>query len=106
MPCITYVEHNGTEHSVEIASGQTLMEGAVNNEIPGIDADCGGAASCGTCLVNIAAGWGNTLPPPEPAEQAMLDAVEHGGPGSRLSCQIVVTEDLEGMMVTMPAFQV
>ena len=107
MVKITYVEHDGTEHTVDVPVGYTVMEGAVNNDIPGIDADCGGACACSTCHVYVRPDWVGKLPPPEDMELDMLDFAWQPDPErSRLSCQIRVTEDLEGLVVEMPEKQI
>jgi 2Fe-2S ferredoxin len=105
MPKITYIEHNGTRHTVDVPVGHSVMEGAVNNEIPGIDADCGGACACATCHVYVEPAWLERLPPREEMEQSMLDFAIEPDACSRLSCQIKVTEDLDGLVVRMPRTQ-
>ena len=112
MPKITYITHDGKTHTVEVALGWTVMEGAVKNRIPGIDADCGGACACATCHVNVDPAWAAALPPKSDSEEAMLDfAVISPGDGpasaanSRLSCQIRVTSDMDGMIVRLPKSQ-
>ena len=103
---ITYIEHDGTVHQVEAESGLTLMEGAVNNEVPGIEAQCGGGCSCATCHVYVDSAWEDKLPEQDAMEQAMLDMSASGLQGnSRLSCQITLTDELEGLVVQMPEFQ-
>ncbi|MEL6211714.1 MAG: 2Fe-2S iron-sulfur cluster-binding protein, partial [Pseudomonadota bacterium] len=88
MPKITYIEHNGTEHVVEVAEGLTVMEGAVTNNVPGIDADCGGACACSTCHVYVDGAWLDKLPAKEDMETDMLDfAFEPNPERSRLTCQ-------------------
>ena len=107
MVKITYVEHNGTEHTVDVPVGYTVMEGAVNNDIPGIDADCGGACACSTCHVYVRPEWVDKLPPPEDMELDMLDFAWNPDPErSRLSCQIRVTEELDGLVVDLPERQI
>ena len=105
MAKITYIEHNGKEHTVEVANGLPLMEGAMKNLIPGIDADCGGACACATCMVFVPAEWEAKIPPKEDMEVTMLDFCEHTQENSRLSCQIPVTDELDGMRVLMPESQ-
>jgi 2Fe-2S ferredoxin len=107
MPKITYVEYSGREHRVEVASGLSVMRGAVNNNIPGIDADCGGECACATCHVYVEERWlGATgLPVPGSQEAAMLSFAALARPNSRLSCQITVTEALDGLIVRMPEGQ-
>jgi 2Fe-2S ferredoxin len=106
MPKITYIEHSGTEHVVEVPVGLTVMEGAVKNMIPGIEADCGGACACSTCHVYVDPAWGDKLPPVEPMEMDMLDFAFEPQDNSRLTCQIKVTEDLDGLIVRMPEKQI
>jgi len=107
MPKITYIEHNGTEHTVEVAEGLTVMEGAVSNNIPGIDADCGGACACSTCHSYIHPDWVDKLPEKEDMELDMLDfAYEPDPVRSRLTCQIKVTSALDGLVLEMPEKQI
>ena len=105
MPKITYIEHNGKSHEVEVAKELTVMEGAVQNNIPGIDADCGGACACATCHVYVNPEWFDKLPKIENAEQDMLDMAYEPSKFSRLTCQITVTDDLDGLVVKMPSKQ-
>ena len=105
MPKITYIEHNGKSHKIEVANGLTVMEGAVQNNIPGIDADCGGACACATCHVYVNEEWLNKLPEKTSTEQDMLDMAFEPNNLSRLSCQILVNEDLDGLVVKMPSKQ-
>jgi ferredoxin, 2Fe-2S len=107
MVKITYVEHNGTPHEVDVPLGLTVMEGARDNNIPGIEADCGGACACSTCHVYVDPAWIDRLPPREPMEQDMLDfAWEPDPERSRLTCQLKVTEALDGLVVQMPEKQI
>lgn len=106
MPKITYIEHNGTEHTVDVPVGLTVMEGAVNNNIPGIDADCGGACACSTCHVYVNPDWVDRLPPREEMEADMLDFAYQPNERSRLTCQIKVTPELDGLVVRMPEKQI
>ncbi|MEM1129984.1 MAG: 2Fe-2S iron-sulfur cluster-binding protein [Pseudomonadota bacterium] len=107
MPKITYIEHNGTEHVVDVPLGLTVMEGARDNGIPGIAADCGGACACSTCHVYVHPDWVSKLPAAEDMEIDMLDfAYEPDETRSRLTCQLKVTEDLEGLVVQMPEKQI
>ena len=106
MPRITYIEHNGTEHTVEVAVGLTVMEGAVNNNVPGIEADCGGACACSTCHAYVAPDWVEKLPAREDMEQDMLDFAYEPNERSRLTCQIQVTAELDGLVVRMPEKQI
>ena len=105
MPKITYIEHNGTEHVVDAKAGQTVMEGAVKNKVPGIDADCGGACACATCHVFVDPAWTDRTGAVSPMEESMLDFAEGVEPNSRLSCQIKVTDALDGLVVRMPETQ-
>ena len=106
MPKITYIEHNGKIHSIEVANGLTVMEGAVQNNIPGIDADCGGGMSCATCHVYINDDeWFKKLPKKEMGEDDMLDQAYDPKLNSRLSCQIIVSEELDGLVVQLPEKQ-
>ena len=106
MAKITYIEHSGAEHVVEVKSGLSVMEGAVKNNIPGIDADCGGALRLRD-LPRLCRRWpGRTRPGrPSAMEESMLDFAENVEPNSRLSCQIRVTDDLDGLTVRMPESQ-
>ncbi|MFD0979041.1 MULTISPECIES: 2Fe-2S iron-sulfur cluster-binding protein [Tropicimonas] len=107
MPKITYIEHSGKEHVVEVASGLTVMEGARDNGVPGIDADCGGACACSTCHAYIPAEWSERLPAVEAMEEDMLDFAYETKPGlSRLTCQIKVTDDMDGLVVQLPEKQI
>ena len=105
MAKITYVEFNGKEHVVDVKTGLSVMEGAVKNNIPGIDADCGGACACATCHVHVDAAWTEKVGPPSAMEESMLDFAEDVRPDSRLSCQIKVTDELDGLVVKMPQSQ-
>jgi 2Fe-2S ferredoxin len=102
MPKIKYIEHNGKEHEVDVPAGWSVMEGAVKNLIPGIDADCGGACACATCHVYVDEAWREKTGQPEQMEEDMLDFAFDIRPESRLSCQIKVTEDLDGLVVRIP----
>ncbi|MFN3209115.1 MAG: 2Fe-2S iron-sulfur cluster-binding protein [Roseovarius sp.] len=107
MAKITYIEHNGTKHEVEVASGLTVMEGARDNNIPGIEADCGGACACSTCHVYVDAAWVDKLPAKDDMEEDMLDfAFEPDPERSRLTCQLKVTDALDGLVVQMPEKQI
>ncbi|WP_424933709.1 2Fe-2S iron-sulfur cluster-binding protein [Amaricoccus macauensis] len=107
MAKITYIEHSGTKHEVDVDEGMTVMEGARDNNIPGIEADCGGACACSTCHVYVDEKWVDRLPAPDPMEEDMLDFAWQPDPKrSRLTCQIKVTEDLDGLVVQMPEKQI
>ncbi len=105
MPKITYIEHNGKSHTVEVANDFTVMEGAVQNNIPGIDADCGGSCACATCHVYVDETWYKKLKKQEETETDMLDMAFKPNNLSRLSCQITVTDELNGLVVKMPSKQ-
>ena len=105
MAKITYIENNGTSHIVDVADGLTVMEGAVQNNIPGIDADCGGGMSCATCHVYVDAEWTDKLPVKEDGEEDMLDMAFEPKTNSRLSCQIVVSDEIDGLEVNIPSKQ-
>ena len=105
MPKITYIEHNGKSHTLEVANGLTVMEGAVQNNIPGIDADCGGSCACATCHVYVDEKWINKLANKESAEEDMLDMAFEPKKFSRLSCQLTVSDALDGLVVKMPSKQ-
>ncbi len=105
MPTITYISHTGSVMKVEAAPGTTVMRAAVANDVPGIDADCGGSCACGTCHVIVDPAWADRLPAIQPDEADTLDLASGLQPTSRLSCQIVVTADLDGLIVTTPARQ-
>ena len=105
MAKITYIEHNGKTHNVEVSNELSVMEGAIQNNIPGIDADCGGACACATCHIYVDEKWFNKLPSRSEAEQDMLDMAIEPNKFSRLGCQITVNDDLDGMVVKMPSKQ-
>ena len=105
MPKITYIEHNGKKHTVDVANGLSIMEGAIQNNIPGIDADCGGAMACATCHVYVKEEWFNNLPQKEQGEEDMLDMAFEPKKNSRLSCQIIVSKELDGIVVDLPKKQ-
>ena len=105
MPKITYIEHNGKSHTLEVANGLTVMEGAVQNNIPGIDADCGGSCACATCHVYVDEKWFDKLPKKEISEEDMLDMAFEPQKFSRLSCQLTVSDALDGLVVNMPSKQ-
>ena len=106
MAKITYIEHNGNKHTVDVENGLSVMEGAVQNDIPGIDADCGGGMACATCHVYIGNEWFNKINQKSEGEDDMLDQAYEPKKNSRLSCQITVTEELEGLTLEMPEKQV
>ncbi len=105
MTKITYIEFDGTEHVVEVANGLTVMEGAVKNMISGIDADCGGACACATCHVYVDPDWIGKTGDVSEMETSMLDFAEEVKQNSRLSCQIQVSDQLDGLIVRIPEAQ-
>ena len=105
MTKIIYIEHNGKSHTVEVAKGLTLMEGAVENNISGIDADCGGGMACATCHVYVKEEWFNKINKKSEGEDDMLDQAHEPNKYSRLSCQISVTDDIDGLIVNLPEKQ-
>lgn len=105
MAKITFIEHDGTTHTVEGRNGKTLMEVATGQNVPGIDADCGGACACATCHVYVDANWLEATGSATAMEQSMLEFAEGVRPGSRLSCQIKVTDKLDGLIVRLPESQ-
>ena len=105
MATIKFIEFDGTEHVVEGANDASIMEAAVTNLVPGIDADCGGESSCATCHVLIDQVWRAKLDEPSEIEESMLDLNPDRTADSRLSCCIPVTEDLEGITIKLPEFQ-
>jgi 2Fe-2S ferredoxin len=105
MPKITFIEHDGTVHTVEAELGSTVMETALRNDVTSIVAECGGACSCATCLVHVDEKWSQVVGPPSPEEEDMLDFAFEVKPTSRLCCQIKVTEALDGLVVHTPSYQ-
>ena len=105
MPNITYIENNGTSHTIDVPNGITVMEGAVQNNIPGIDADCGGGMACATCHVYVNQDWIDKLPAKEDGEEDMLDMAFEPKKNSRLSCQIIVSDEIDGLIVNIPSKQ-
>jgi 2Fe-2S ferredoxin len=105
MPKITYIQPSGAEQTIEAKAGWTVMEGAVKNRIRGIDADCGGACACATCHVYVDEAWRDKTGKPSAMEESMLDFAEDVQEGSRLSCQIKVTDALDGLIVRLPESQ-
>ena len=106
MAKITYIEHNGTNHTIDVQNGLTVMEGAVQNNIPGIDADCGGSMACATCHVYVKDDWFNKLPKKNEGEDDMIDQAFEPNTSSRLSCQIQVSDNLDGLKVYLPEKQI
>ena len=105
MAKVRYIEHDGREHDVEVKPGLSVMEGAVRNNVPGIDADCGGACACATCHVYIDDAWTETVGGPSMMEEDMLDFAFEVKTQSRLSCQIKVKDNLDGLVVHVPSRQ-
>ena len=105
MPRITFIQPDGASATVEIASGLTVMEGAVENGVPGILAECGGSCSCSTCHCYVADGWAHALPPPEDDESGLLEFAWEPRESSRLTCQIRVTGALDGLVLHVPEEQ-
>jgi len=106
MPKITYIDSSGNRKEIEVQKGLTVMEGAIQNNVPGIEADCGGSMACATCHVYVKEEWFNKLNKIEDGEQDMLDMAFEPKKNSRLSCQIIVTDELDGLVVTTPSKQV
>ena len=105
MPKITYKDKDGNSKIIEVENGLSVMEGAIQNDIPGIDADCGGAMACATCHVYVEENWFNKLSKAEDAEIDMIDMAYEPKKNSRLSCQIIINEGLDGLEVTTPEKQ-
>ena len=105
MPKITYIDNEGNSKTIDVENGLSVMEGAIQNNIPGIDADCGGSMACATCHVYVEEKWLNKLPKAEDAEVDMIDMAFEPKKNSRLSCQLIVSEELNGLTVTTPSKQ-
>ncbi len=105
MTKITFVSHDGNSQEVDAENGSTVMESAIKNSIPGIEAECGGACACATCHVYVDEAWKDIVGEPEVMEEDMLDFAWEMKPNSRLSCQIKVTDALDGLIVTVPEKQ-
>ena len=106
MAKITYIENNGTSHIVDVAEGLTVMEGAVQNNIPGIDADCGGGMACATCHVYVKDKWFDKINKKSEGEDDMIDQAYEPKKSSRLSCQIQVSPEIDGLEVHLPGKQI
>ena len=102
MPKITYLDNQGNSKTIDVENGLTVMEGAIQNDIPGIDADCGGSMACATCHVYVEEKWLNKIPKAEEAEVDMIDMAFEPKKNSRLSCQLIVSEELNGLTVITP----
>tara|TARA_B100000886_G_C20426266_1_gene494196 strand:+ start:247 stop:567 length:321 start_codon:yes stop_codon:yes gene_type:complete len=105
MPKITYQDQKGNSKTIEVDNGLSVMEGAIQNDIPGIDADCGGSMACATCHVYVEEIWLSKLPKTEDAEVDMIDMAYEPKKNSRLSCQLIVSDELDGLIVTTPEKQ-
>ena len=105
MPKITYQDIQGNSKTIDVDNGLTVMEGAIQNDIPGIDADCGGSMACATCHVYVEEKWLNKIPKAEEAEIDMIDMAYDPKKNSRLSCQLIITDELDGLKVTTPTQQ-
>ena len=105
MPKITYKDFEGNSKTIEVEKGLSVMEGAIQNEVPGIDADCGGSMACATCHVYVGDKWFDKIPKAEEAEVDMIDMAFEPKKNSRLSCQIIVEDKLDGLEITTPEKQ-
>ena len=105
MAKVTFKDFKGNSKTIEVENGLSVMEGAIQNEIPGIDADCGGSMACATCHVYVKEEWLDKLPKKEDGEEDMLDMAFEPKKNSRLSCQIVVSDELDGLTVNIPSKQ-
>ena len=105
MAKIKYIEHKGKSHTIDVANGLSVMEGAIQNNISGIDADCGGSMACATCHVYVKEEWFDKLPKKEDGEEDMIDMAYEPNKFSRLSCQLIVSGELEGLVVKLPEKQ-
>ena len=105
MPKITFKDYQGNSRTIEVENGLTVMEGAIQNEVPGIDADCGGSMACATCHVYVEEKWLDKIPQAEEAEVDMIDMSFEPKKNSRLSCQLIVSNEIDGLVVTTPEKQ-
>ena len=105
MAKVTFKDFKGNSKTIEVENGLSVMEGAIQNEIPGIDADCGGSMACATCHVYVKEDWFNKIPKKEDGEEDMLDMAFEPKTNSRLSCQIIVSDELDGLEVNIPSKQ-
>jgi ferredoxin, 2Fe-2S len=105
MAKIKYIDFQGNSKTIEIENGLTVMEGAIQNNIPGIDADCGGSMACATCHVYVEEKWFNKISKAEDAEVDMIDMAHEPKKNSRLSCQLIISDELDGLTVTTPEKQ-
>jgi ferredoxin, 2Fe-2S len=106
MPKVTYIQPDGSTRAIDAPAGTTVMEAAIDNDVPGIVAECGGACSCATCHVYVESGWFEKIPPAEPQEEGMLECALERRENSRLSCQITLDDSLDGIVVHVPEAQV
>jgi 2Fe-2S ferredoxin len=106
LPTVNYIENSGSKHTVDVSVGLSVMEGAVRNNVPGIDADCGGACACATCHVHIDDAWAEAVGKAGDMEESMLDFADGVTATSRLSCQVRVSEALDGLIVRLPERQI
>ena len=105
MPKVKYIEHNGKSHTIDVPNGLSVMEGAIQNNVPGSDADCGGSMACATCHVYVKEEWFDKLPKKVDGEEDMIDMAYEPKKFSRLSCQLIVSNELEGLVVNLPVKQ-
>ena len=105
MPKITYIDNEGNSKTIDVENGLSVMEGAIQNNIPGIDADCGGSMACATCHVYVEEKWLNKIQKAEEAEEDMIDMAFEPKKNSRLSCQLIVSDELDGLVVNIPKKQ-
>ena len=105
MPKITYIDNQGSSKTIDVEKGLSVMEGAIQNDISGIDADCGGSMACATCHVYVKEEWLNKIPKADEGEVDMIDMAFEPKKNSRLSCQLIITDDLDGLTVTTPEKQ-
>lgn len=105
MPRITFIQHDGTQHTLEVPVGQSLMQAAVDNSVPGILGDCGGSCACATCHGYLATDWFNRVPAADENEQALLEVVIEPTEASRLTCQLIMAPELDGAVIRLPASQ-
>ena len=105
MPKINFITHDNKEYTVDVQNGLTVMEGAVQNDVPGIDADCGGGMACATCHVYVKEEWLDKLTKKEDGEEDMLDMAFEPKKNSRLSCQLIVSDEIDGLVVNIPSKQ-
>ena len=105
MPKITYIDSQGNTKTIDVEKGLSVMEGAIQNDIPGIDADCGGSMACATCHVYVEDKWLDKVPEAEEAEVDMIDMAFEPKKNSRLSCQIIISNELDGLVVNIPSKQ-